>query len=83
MSLSTLSFNTIEDAEQFYADNLDVAAGVVLDVDVGVPAGVVARHPDRRGAGVGCQRADDGGTGSRPSRRRCRSPCSRRRSHSR
>jgi hypothetical protein len=35
MSLSTLSFNAIEDAQQFYADNLDASAGVVLDVAVG------------------------------------------------
>ena len=35
MSLSTMSFNAVEDAEQFYADNLDVAAGVVLDTDTG------------------------------------------------
>jgi hypothetical protein len=35
MSLSTLGFNDIEDAQQFYADNLDVASGVVLDVAVG------------------------------------------------
>jgi hypothetical protein len=35
MSLSTLSFNAVEDAQQFYADNLDAAAGVVLDVSLG------------------------------------------------
>ncbi len=35
MSLSTLSFTSLEAAEQFYADNLDVAGGVVLDVAVG------------------------------------------------
>ena len=35
MTVSTLSFTAIEDAQQFYADNLDVAAGVVLDVAVG------------------------------------------------
>ena len=35
MSLSTMSFNAVEDAEQFYADNLDVAAAVVLDTDTG------------------------------------------------
>jgi hypothetical protein len=35
MSISTLSFTSLEDAEQFYADNLDVAGGVVLDVDIG------------------------------------------------
>jgi hypothetical protein len=35
MSLSTLSFTSLEDAQQFYADNLDVSAGVVLDVAVG------------------------------------------------
>jgi hypothetical protein len=35
MSLSTLSFNTIEDAQQFYADNLDNVGGVVLEVAVG------------------------------------------------
>ena len=35
MSLSTLSFNTVEDAERFYANNLELSAGVVLDVAVG------------------------------------------------
>ena len=35
MSLSTLSFNAIEDAQRFYADNLDAADGVVLDVALG------------------------------------------------
>ncbi len=36
MSLSTLSFTSLEAGfEQFYADNLDVAGGVVLDVAVG------------------------------------------------
>ena len=35
MSLSTLSFNTLEDAQQFYADNLDITQGVVLDVELG------------------------------------------------
>jgi hypothetical protein len=35
MSLSTLSFAAVEDAEQFYADNLDAADGVVLDVALG------------------------------------------------
>ena len=35
MSLSTLSFSTLEQAQQFYADNLDIARGVVLDVDLG------------------------------------------------
>ena len=57
MSLSTLSFNAVEDAQQFYADNLDVSAGVVLDVAVGVAAGIVARDPDGRGAGRRRQRA--------------------------
>ena len=35
MSLSTLSFNTVEDAQRFYADNLELSDGVVLDVDLG------------------------------------------------
>jgi hypothetical protein len=35
MSLSTLSFNSIEDAEQFYANNLVVADGGELLVDFG------------------------------------------------
>ena len=35
MSLSTLSFNTVEDAERFYTNNLELSAGVVLDVAVG------------------------------------------------
>jgi hypothetical protein len=35
MSLSTLSFTTIEDAQRFYTDNLDAADGVVLDVALG------------------------------------------------
>jgi hypothetical protein len=35
MSVSTLSFTSLEDAQRFYADNLDVVGGVVLDVDVG------------------------------------------------
>jgi hypothetical protein len=35
MSLSTLSFEAVEDAQRFYADNLDAAAGVVLDVALG------------------------------------------------
>jgi hypothetical protein len=35
MSISTLSFNSVENAEQFYLDNLDVAGGVVVDVGVG------------------------------------------------
>lgn len=35
MTLSTMSFTSIETAQQFYNDNLDVAAGVVLDVAVG------------------------------------------------
>jgi hypothetical protein len=35
MSLSTLSFAAVEDAKQFYADNLDAANGVVLDVPLG------------------------------------------------
>ena len=35
MSLSTLSFNTVEDAERFYTDNLQRSDGVVLDVDLG------------------------------------------------
>ena len=35
MSLSTLSFTTLENAQQFYADNLDITQGVVLDVALG------------------------------------------------
>jgi hypothetical protein len=35
MTISTLSFTAIQNAQQFYADNLDVASGVVLDVAVG------------------------------------------------
>ena len=35
MSLSTLSFNTVEDAERFYSDSLTNTGGVVLDVDLG------------------------------------------------
>ena len=35
MTISTLSFTALEDGRSFYADNLDVAGGVVLDVDVG------------------------------------------------
>jgi hypothetical protein len=35
MSLSTLSFAAVEDAQRFYADNLDAADGVVVDVDLG------------------------------------------------
>ena len=35
MSLSTISFNTVEDAERFYSDNLQRSDGVVLDVDLG------------------------------------------------
>jgi hypothetical protein len=35
MSLSTFSFNTVEDAQRFYADNLTNTDGVVLDVDLG------------------------------------------------
>ena len=35
MSLSTLSFNSLENAQQFYADNLDITQGVVLDVALG------------------------------------------------
>jgi hypothetical protein len=35
MSLSTLSFNAIEDAQRFYDQNLDAVGGVVLDVAVG------------------------------------------------
>jgi hypothetical protein len=34
MTISTLSFTALENAQQFYADNLDVAGGVVLDVAV-------------------------------------------------
>jgi hypothetical protein len=35
MSLSTFSFNTVEDAQRFYTDNLTRTDGVVLDVDLG------------------------------------------------
>ena len=35
MSLSTLSFIAIEDAQRFYDQNLDAVGGVVLDVAVG------------------------------------------------
>ena len=35
MTVSTLSFTAIENAQQFYTDNLDASAGVVLDVAVG------------------------------------------------
>jgi hypothetical protein len=35
MSLSTMSFNSIEDAERFYSTNLGAVDGVVLDVDLG------------------------------------------------
>jgi hypothetical protein len=35
MSLATLSFSAVADALEFYADNLDVANGVVLDVALG------------------------------------------------
>lgn len=58
MSLSTLSFNAIEDAQAFYTDNLENAAGEVLDTDLGalpatslvirtgvVPAGTVPSSP--------------------------------------
>lgn len=35
MSLSTLGFSDIEDVQRFYADNLEVTDGIVLDVAVG------------------------------------------------
>jgi hypothetical protein len=35
MGLATLSFATVEDAQRFYALNLDAAGGVVLDVPLG------------------------------------------------
>ena len=54
MSLSTLSFTSLENAQQFYADNLDVAGGVVLDVAVGsLPESSLVIQTGAAASGVG------------------------------
>ncbi len=83
MSLSTLSFNTVEDAERFYADSLDEHRWRRARRRPRFAAGVVARDPDRRGVGLELQRAGYGGNRRRWRHRRCRSLCSRHRSRSR
>jgi hypothetical protein len=52
MSLSTLSFATLEDAQGFYADNLDAADGVVVDVALGsLPASTLVIQTGFAGPG--------------------------------
>ena len=56
MSLSTLSFNTVEDAQRFYADNLDRLRWRRAGRRRRFAAGFVARDPNRRCAKPRLQR---------------------------